>query len=138
LLAVAETLGGLLEDAVPQNDLPDLLLPMPLHPQRLQERGFNQAAEIARHLGRRLAIPCDNNACRRIRPTPPQAGLSLRERLRNLRGAFDCSHDLSGRSVALVDDVMTTGASLNALAGAVKQAGAERVDCWVIARARRD
>lgn len=138
MLALAETLGGMLLDAVPQNDLPDLLLPMPLHPQRLQERGFNQAAEIARHLARRLAIPSDNIACRRLRPTPPQAGLSLKERLRNLRGAFDCGRDLAGRHVALVDDVMTTGASLNALAVAVKQAGAVRVDCWVIARAQRD
>lgn len=114
--------------------LPDLLIPMPLHPARLKERGFNQAREIAAALSRRLAIPLAASACRRIRDTPPQAALKLKERAGNLRGAFVCDLSLHGRHVALIDDVMTSGASLDALAQAVRRQGAARVDAWVAAR----
>lgn len=112
----------------------DVLIPMPLHPDRLGERGFNQAAEIARHLSRHMQLPWLAGACRRVRNTPPQAGLDLKARRRNLRGAFLCDVDLTGRHVALVDDVMTSGASLNELARTVKKAGAASVAAWVVAR----
>ncbi len=107
---------------------------MPLHPARLKERGFNQAQEIARQVARRLAIPLDAHACRRLRDTPPQATLKLKKRAANLRGAFSCDLDLSGKRVALIDDVMTTGASLHALAQAVRAKGATQVEAWVVAR----
>jgi len=113
---------------------PDLILPMPLHPARLAERGFNQAAEIARRLARSLEIPWSPEGCRRVRDTPPQAGLELKARRRNLRGAFACDLDLTGRRVALVDDVMTSGASLDELAKVVRKAGAAEVHAWVVAR----
>jgi len=113
---------------------PDLIVPMPLHPTRLAERGFNQAAEIARRLARRLEIPWSPEGCRRIRDTPPQAGLELKARRRNLRGAFTCDLDLTGKCVALVDDVMTSGASLDELAKVVRKAGAAEVHAWVVAR----
>lgn len=113
----------------------DLLIPMPLHPRRLGERGFNQAVEITRRLGRHLQLPWQADACARLRNTPPQAGLDLKARRRNLRGAFQCERDLSGRHVALVDDVMTSGTSLHELARAAKKAGAARVSVWVVARA---
>jgi ComF family protein len=112
----------------------DLLLPMPLHPHRLAERGFNQAAEIARRLSRHLRIPWAPTAGVRLRDTPPQAGLDLKARRRNLRNAFQCHEGLAGKRVALVDDVMTSGASLDALARAAKQAGAIQVSAWVVAR----
>ncbi len=112
----------------------DYLLPMPLHPARLAQRGFNQAAEIARRLSPQVRIPWLAEACRRVRNTPSQAGLDLKTRQHNLRGAFACGLDLSGKRVALIDDVMTSGSSLHELARAVRQAGALEIQAWVLAR----
>jgi ComF family protein len=108
----------------------DLIVPMPLHPRRLAERGFNQALEIARHLGR----PIEPRNVLRVKHTPPQTELPYEERAKNVRGAFLCKLDLSGARVAVLDDVMTTGATLNELARALKRAGAARVENLVIAR----
>ena len=123
----ADALASLVEGA-------DVVIPMPLHPARLTERGFNQAAEIARQLtgkpGTRLAL----QGASRIRRTLPQADLPVDERLRNVRGAFACALDLTGARVAVVDDVMTTGATLGELAKVLKRAGAARVENWVVAR----
>lgn len=138
-LAVANLLGDLLAHQLATHAVkPDAIIPMPLHCARLQERGFNQAVEIGRRLSRQLAVPLDVHSCTRPRPTAPQAGLSLKQRMRNLRGAFACSTDFSGRHVALLDDIMTTGASLDALARTMKAAGAKRVECWVVARTLPD
>jgi ComF family protein len=112
----------------------DLVIPMPMHPQRLQERGFNQALEIARCLAKSLKLELNYQACQRIKLTPPQAGLPLKDRIKNVRGVFECKQSLQGLNIAIVDDVMTTGASLNELARSLKKAGAARVECWVIAR----
>jgi ComF family protein len=112
----------------------DYLLPMPLHPTRLAHRGFNQAAEIARRLSPLVTLPWLPNACLRVRDTPSQAGLDLKARQRNLRGAFACNLDLSGKRVALIDDVMTSGSSLNELARVVRKAGAVEIQAWVLAR----
>jgi ComF family protein len=112
----------------------DYLLPMPLHPERLAQRGFNQAAEIARRLSPRLGIPWLPDACRRLRNTPSQAGLDLKTRQRNLRGAFACVIDLRGKRVALIDDVMTSGSSLDELARTARKAGATEIHAWVLAR----
>jgi len=112
----------------------DLIVPMPLHPKRLAERGFNQALEIARGLARRLGRPIEPRGALRVKDTPPQTRLPYEERAKNVRGAFLCKLDLSGASVAVVDDVMTTGATLNELARALKRAGATRVENFVIAR----
>jgi ComF family protein len=112
----------------------DLLVPMPLHPARLAQRGFNQAAEIARSLARLTRVALALRAVRRVRNTAAQTDLPYGERAGNVRGAFACDLDLSGKSIAVVDDVMTTGATLNELARALKRAGAARVENWVIAR----
>lgn len=133
-LAVAHMMGALLARRVADLPRPDLLLPMPLHPDRLKERGFNQAVEMGRLLSTQLQMPMEIRMARRIRPTPPQANLSLKERRRNVRGVFECTARLDGKHVVLLDDVMTTGASLDALAQAVRKAGAARVECWVAAR----
>jgi ComF family protein len=133
-LAVAHLMGELFARKLEGHHLPDLILPMPLHPSRLKERGFNQAVEIGRILAARLGVPLEARLAKRTRATPPQANLAFKERHRNVRGVFACEPLLAGKRVALLDDVMTTGASLHALAKAAKQAGAERVECWVVAR----
>ncbi|MEW5789438.1 MAG: double zinc ribbon domain-containing protein [Pseudomonadota bacterium] len=133
-LALADFFADTLAEELAGRALPDLILPMPLHESRLAERGFNQAGEIARRLAPRLAMAWDATACRRLRPTPPQAGLDLKARRRNLRGVFRCDLDLTGKRVALLDDVMTTGASLDELAREARRAGAVEISAWVVAR----
>lgn len=113
---------------------PDCIVPMPLHPARLRERGFNQSLLLAHHLGRKLAVPVLPHACRRVRNTEPQSSLSWRKRGKNIRNAFACTAAVAGKHVAVVDDVMTTGASLNELARALRLAGATEVSTWVVAR----
>jgi ComF family protein len=115
----------------------DLIVPLPLHPRRLAERGFNQAAEIAKVLSRLSGIDMDARLARRVRNTTPQTGLPWRERASNMRRAFVCDTDLAGLNVAVVDDVMTTGATLNEFARALKRSGAARVENWVVARTAR-
>jgi len=112
----------------------DLIIPMPLAPQRLAERGFNQALEIARLLSRRTGVNLATHACRRVRESAPQATLPWNERARNIRGAFVCDRDLRGLRVAVVDDVLTTGATLNELARNLRKAGALEIQGWVVAR----
>lgn len=115
----------------------DLILPLPLHPSRLQTRGFNQSAEIARAISSALGIPMNASCLIRTRPTPPQAALPLKERARNVRGAFECSADLGGKRVLLVDDVMTTGSTLRECARILKLHGAAQITAVVAARALR-
>lgn len=112
----------------------DALIPMPLAAGRLRERGFNQAHELARLAGRRLGVPVFAHACRKVADTAPQAALPWNERARNVRGAFVCDADLTGLSIAVVDDVMTTGATLGELARNLKRAGAVHVSGWIVAR----
>jgi len=133
-LEFTEFFARALHEHLAPRDTADVIIPMPLHPERLAERGFNQATEIGRRLARKLALPCLAEGTRRLRNTPPQAGLDLKTRRRNLRGAFHCDLDLSGQRVALVDDVMTSGTSLNELAKVVKGCGAASVSAWVVAR----
>jgi ComF family protein len=112
----------------------DVIIPMPMHPQRLKERGFNQALEIAKVLTKNYKKKLDYKSVTRQTLTPPQASLPLKERVKNIKGAFKVNADLAGKRIAIVDDVMTTGASLNELAKTLKKAGASHVECWVIAR----
>jgi ComF family protein len=111
------------------------LIPLPLHPQRLRERGYNQSLELARPISKVCGWPIEARLCSRTRNTPAQAGLPWRERGANVRGAFHCYADLSGQHIALVDDVMTTGASLNECARTLKLHGAAQVTLFVVARA---
>jgi ComF family protein len=115
----------------------DLIIPMPLAPQRLAGRGFNQALEIARIVSRVKRIELATNACRRVRESLPQATLPWNERARNIRRAFVCDRDLNGLSVAVIDDVLTTGATLNELARNLRKAGAREIQGWVVARTVR-
>lgn len=136
-LASADFLGHALLP-LPAALPPDLILPVPLAAARLARRGFNQALEIARPLARALDVPLEICGVRRDRDTMPQAGLPWKERASNMRHAFACEIDLSGQSVLVVDDVMTTGATLNELARTLKAHGAVRVENCVLARALKD
>ena len=117
---------------------PDMILPVPLSRARLAERGFNQAVEIARPLATALGVPMELDHIHRHRDTTPQASLPWKERAKNIRHAFECEIDLTGKAVLLVDDVMTTGATLNELAMTLKTHGAARVENRVLARALKD
>jgi ComF family protein len=133
-LAIAPALGACLARAVAASPRPDRLIAMPLHAKRIRERGFNHASEIAREVAKRLGLPLDATSCQRIRDTPPQMGLKHDARRRNVRGAFTASDKVRGLHIALIDDVMTTGTSLDELAATLKRAGAREVTCWVAAR----
>jgi ComF family protein len=131
-LAYARILGTALA-AVATRDV-DVIVPMPLAAGRLAERGFNQALEIARVVATATAIPLLPLACRKVVETPPQAALPWKARARNVRRAFVCDADLRGKRVAVVDDVLTTGATLNELARVLRKAGAAEITGWVVAR----
>lgn len=115
---------------------PDLLLPVPLGKQRLRQRGFNQAGMLAHWLEPRLNVPVNARLLRRIRETDAQQALDATARQRNLRNAFvlDDAAQVAGKHLALIDDVLTTGATANSLAGLLKKAGAQRVDVYCLAR----
>lgn len=136
MLAVAPLFGDAIAGVLDAR--PDVIIPMPLADARLRERGFNQAQEIARHIATRTDIPLLARACRRVRNTPPQAALPWKERAKNIRKAFVCDEDFTGKHVAVVDDVMTTGATLNELARNLKQAGAVRVTGLIATRTLPD
>ncbi len=133
-LAIAQVLGQHLAEAVANRPRPDLLIPMPLHPVRIRQRGFNHATEIGRVVAKILDVPLDFESCKRVRDTPPQVALAYDQRRRNVRGAFVCEGNVSGKRIALIDDVMTTGTSLDELAKTLKKAGAGEVEIWVVAR----
>lgn len=113
---------------------PDALVPVPLHRSRLRQRGYNQALELARDLGRELGLPVLPAALVRARATAPMPGLDLGARRRNVRGAFAPGALALPARVALVDDVMTSGATLNEAARVLKRAGAGWVEVWVLSR----
>ena len=129
-LALAPVLGRLLAACIPSWGV-DRVVPVPLSSTRLRERGYNQAVEIARHLAHGKL---DVDVCVRRGESQPQTELPWDERRRNVRGVFGCRRPLTGASVAVVDDVMTTGATLDELALTLKRAGAVRVVNWVVAR----
>ena len=137
-LAAGRVLSHLLcEWVVSHNcDHPDALVPVPLHSLRMFRRGFNQSVELAAYTGKVLDVPLLTGALRRHRNTRAQSGLSRKLRRKNVRGAFYWHGPARpGRHVALVDDVMTTGTTVNECARILKMAGAKRVDVWVAARA---
>ncbi|MEX2516434.1 MAG: hypothetical protein WD572_05920 [Gammaproteobacteria bacterium] len=113
---------------------PDVLVPVPLHWRRQLQRGYNQALELARPLSRQLGIPLRLDLCVRDRPTRAQSDLTYTERRRNLRRAFVCHNDIPAH-IGIIDDVLTSGQTVTALASALCAAGAESVSVWVLARA---
>jgi ComF family protein len=137
-LALADAFAAALAQAIAERcaPLPDCVVPIPLSDARQRMRGFNHAREIARGVALHTGVPLCAGL-RRVRDAPPQAGLARAARLRNVRGAFLFDRRLDGQVIAIVDDVMTTGATLGAAALAALHAGAARVDAWVVARTPR-
>lgn len=135
-LTNARLLGELMADwlASVVEVAPDHILPVPLHNSRLRQRGFNQAVELARPIASQFGLPLNLRAVKRIRETPPQSDLSRKQRLKNIKGAFEVLHPLKGH-VVIVDDVMTTGSTADELARTLLKAGADSVEVWVCARA---
>ncbi len=131
-------LVNFLADALAQRivSLPDAVIAMPLHPLRIRERGFNQSQLLAQRIAKQLGLRLLSGVCHRVRDTTPQSSLPWKERDKNMRNAFSISTNkgIEGSHIAIVDDVMTTGASVNELAGALKLAGACKVSVWVVAR----
>jgi len=136
-LAAGNTLGRLFAQQLEIEAKPDLIIPVPLHPKRLRERGYNQAAELARPIGKLLNLPLDTRSLQRIRHTNEQSSLNAKERRRNLRGAFHCNADLQNKRVVIVDDVVTTGSTANEIAKTLRRAGARHIEIWAAARASR-
>lgn len=135
-LASGALLSALWLRAAKPASLPQAIVPVPLSRERLLERGFNQALELARPIARALGLPLLPRLLRRVRHTTPQSALGRRERLRNVRGAFALAPGVSPPSeVALLDDVLTSGATLRECARVLRRAGARRIEVWAIARA---
>jgi ComF family protein len=132
-LALAPLLGNFLAACIPAREA-DCIVPVPLSSERLRSRGYNQALEIARRVSAATGTRLAPELCERSRDTATQMDLPLDERVRNVRGAFHCPGIVGGATVAVLDDVMTTGATLDEMASTLKRAGAARVVNWVIAR----
>ena len=136
--ALAEVLTHAVQQAHPQGPPVDMVVAMPLAPQRLAERGYNQAWELAHRVAQRFKLPAQPCGLRRTVTTAPQARLSRQARLSQLQGVFSLAPDaragLEGRRLALVDDVMTTGASARAATRVLHHAGVASVEVWSLAR----
>lgn len=133
---LAPALAGLITQTHPAPTNVDVLIAVPLHPDRLREREYNQALLLAHHLGRQWNLPVLIDVLRRTKPTPPQTSLTRRERLKNLRRCFAVATPsaVEGKTTLLVDDVFTTGATVNECAKALRKAGAEAVYVQTLAR----
>ena len=136
LFALSKPLAGLMANNWPSwNDTPDLIMPVPLHPRRMKNRGFNQSALLATHLGQELDITVNLTGLERVRNTAPQVGLNPQKRQENVRDAFNADPGTaSGKQILLIDDVFTTGATMLAAAKALLVAGATNVSAYCLAR----
>ena len=138
-VALARTMSRYMQPLVGELPGDSVLVPVPLHRWRLWGRGFNQSAIVARDLSRRTGLPVSVDALRRTRSTPPLKGMGMRQRRRTVAGAFRARRpsELQGRTVVLIDDVLTTGSTAEACARALRKAGASRVDLVSWARVIR-
>lgn len=138
-LVVARLLGELLAHKIQHewyrdHHLPTAIIPVPLHPKRLKERGFNQSLEIARPIAKQLHIPLHPHACQRIKFTAPQATLQANARLQNVQNAFRFVEQFNQQHVAVLDDVITTGHTIHEFCRALNKAGATTIDIWCCAK----
>jgi len=139
-ISYARSIGELLlttmvDRLLPEQGMPDCVIPVPLHDRRLRERGYNQSTEIARVLAKKMDLPIAQGKVLRQRSTLTQTGLKADERQRNIKGAFKVVSELNDKHVLVVDDVITTGSTVNELAKVLKKSGVERVGVLSIARA---
>ncbi len=136
-LSIATLMGKLLAEKIKQDTLPlpELIIPTPLHMDRLRKRGYNQATEISKTISQELNIPLNLTAFTRSKSTSPQFDLPASERANNIKNAFNASDQITASHIALVDDIMTTGSTAWEMARTLKKAGINQVDLWVCARA---
>ena len=137
-LIYAHILGTLLAEKInsqyQSEKLPDIIIPIPLHKNRLYERGFNQAIELARPISKKLNIPIEYKRCKRVINTTAQSKLLANQRANNMKNAFVAHQDLAYQHIALLDDVMTTGHTLIEMSRALYDVGVKRIDVWCCAR----
>jgi ComF family protein len=138
-LVNARVLGELMTEKIQTTwyktrSLPDVIIPIPLHSQRLRERGYNQAMEIARPIAKHCQIPINITACKRIKPTVPQATLIAKERETNVKQAFTTNIQWDNYRIAVLDDVVTTGNTIREFCHLLKSNGAKSIDVWCAAR----
>ncbi len=138
-LTHAKLFGELLAEKILQEwykkeELPNAIIPIPLHRDRLKERGFNQATEIARPIAKALKLPLILHGITRIKPTNPQATLSAQARKNNIKNAFLIKHSFENQHIAVVDDVITTGSTIDEFCRQLKKQGARRISVWCAAR----
>jgi len=132
--------GELLTDEIARNQLagqdvlPDMIVPVPLHPSRLKMRGFNQAELIANIIANKFDIPCRPHSVQRTKPVAAQSRLTAKQREANMRAAFNVVENVAGKAIAIVDDVLTTGATARSLARPLRRAGASHISVWAFAR----
>jgi len=115
--------------------LADAIIPMPLHPKRLKQRGFNQSLVLLEPVAAEMNIPVDSSSCIRVRDTPHQTGKTAKQRRQNIKGAFQFDNQKNYKHVIIFDDVITTGSSVSELSKVLKRSGVEEVDVWSLARA---
>ncbi|OGV28069.1 MAG: hypothetical protein A3F18_04950 [Legionellales bacterium RIFCSPHIGHO2_12_FULL_37_14] len=132
-LYLSSALSHLIKQFIQGRELPEVLIPMPMHYKRMQERGFNHTILLAQHLSRWLKIPYDITACKKIKNTVSQASLKAKERKVNLADTFTTTKN-NYKYVAIIDDVYTTGSTIQALTHSLKKSGVARVEAWCIAR----
>ena len=136
-LAYAKILSKLLLETLQsqQDEQPELIIPVPLHKSRLRQRGFNQALEIARPIAKAFNIPMAKYAIKRAKQTKAQSLLNAAERKKNLHHSFSLTKPINAKHVVIIDDVVTTGATVFELADVLKKSGVEKVGVWAVARA---
>ncbi|MDM8565510.1 ComF family protein [Candidatus Halobeggiatoa sp. HSG11] len=134
-LPVLNLLGSLMVKYLQIETRPDILIPIPLHPKRLRQRGYNQSLELTKYISKHTGIPLSYNSCQRIKNTRPQVGLSTSKRATNIQDAFKVNKiKKNWQYIILIDDVMTTGSTVEALTKEFLKAGIKRVDVWCCAR----
>ncbi|CAK0762762.1 competence protein ComFC [Gammaproteobacteria bacterium] len=135
-LSNAFLLGSLLADRLSTREepFPEVIVPVPLHPTRLRTRGYNQSLEVARPIARRFGLSTEPFWCQRVRATKAQLTLSFDDRQENVRGAFVASSAVAGKRIAVLDDVITTGATATEVGNALLKAGAKEIEIWALAR----
>lgn len=131
---LAQLLTDEIRDHYMDRELPEVIIPVPLHWQRWMWRGYNQSAELGKYLGKELGIPCHSHFLKRIRRTPSQQGLSRQQRLLNLKDAFQIKQEIPFLRIALLDDVVTTGSTAMEIAGSLRAQGIQEIHLWAIAR----
>jgi ComF family protein len=137
-LSVSRIMGKVLAERLANNERPEIIIPIPLHIDRLKQRGFNQALEIAKSVSAELSLPINIRLCQRAKATKPQTEVPAKERHHNVRNAFKLKGKCHYRHVAILDDVVTTGSTVNELSKLLRNQGVEKIQIWCAARATPD